>query len=546
VSPSTSSEYDAIVVGAGHNGIVASFYLARAGMRVLLLERGERVGGLSTRIEFMPGYIGSIPNSPGSLEKLVSDDMHLSDFGLSYVRPDPTVVIPFHGGKGFIGYRDRDTLKEEIARFSKRDSTAYFQVLRDIESFARELGVSVLEPPPSLAELTSRLTTAEQEDWFARLFFGSARDLVDSYMESDEMKAVLAMLAMIIGGVGPSTPGSAFGFLLRPMSMASSRVHGEDDPRNTPLRGSTGLPQGGMGAVTEAMARSATAAGVTILTEAPVASISMSEAGVSGVVLTDGREFRAPIVVSNANPKTTLMDMGDPELLPDPIRERLERTKMEGGAFKIGVALSGIPRFTFAKNRGLGDNDDLSSCQFRIAPTMDYLDDAWENARRGIPSPGPKVWGLIPSLTDPTLAPEGKHFLSLNVWYAPYTLAEGEWDARRRDDYARHCINTLAEYMPDLPGLVEDFVAYSPLDLEEKFGLTEGNQLHGDMNPGRMFSLRPVAGMSDYRTPIKGLYLCGSGVWPGGTVTGLPGRNSAHQVIRDWETEVGEPDLEVA
>ena len=261
-----------------------------------------------------------------------------------------------------------------------------------------------------------------------------------------------------------------------------------------------------------------------------MARIFVRDGRVRGVVTADGEEIRADLVLSNVNPKTTLLHMLEPGHIDDTLSMRLGRLKMEGGAFKVAIALDGIPRFADAP-------DDLvaqyATCQFRIAPSVEYLEAAYDDFKNGRPSSGPKLLGLVPTLTDPRLAPPGRHLLSLNVWYAPYHLRNGDgWDAEKHV-FAGRCIDRLAEYVPNLKDIIVDYRCFSPVDLEREFGLVEGHQLHGDMTPGHMFSLRPVAGLSNYRTPVAGLYLCGSGAWPGGFVSGIPGHNAAHQVLDD-------------
>lgn len=521
---------DAIVVGGGHNGLVAAHYLACHGLDVVVLERRNVVGGLCGPVEFFPGYRGAVTNSPGSLEPRIVQDMRLESFGLAFDKPDPTVVVPFPGARAFVGWRDSRKVHEGMRRFSAHDADAYHEVIGFFNDFARRMQVSMFEPPPTFAEVVSRFTTPADEADLAAVLFGSIRDFLDDRLESDEMKAVLAMLALAGGNGGPSTPGSCMGLLYRPLSLASMSIEAEHDPRQQPLRGSTGLPRGGMGSVGEAMERSIRAAGVTVRTDCAVTQITADAAGrVTGVVLDDGREFEAPIVLSNLNPKTTLLDLVEPANVDAALRERLQRRKMDGGAFKLALALDGIPRFAAAPSDQVRG---YAACQFRIAPSMDYLDRAYDDYKYGRPSRQPELWGLTPSVMDPSMAPPGRHLMSVNAWYAPYHLRDGDW-AQERDAFARRCIDTLAEFIPNIREIITDIRCFSPRDLEREFGLVEGNQIHGDMGPGGMFSFRPVPGVARYRTPVAGLYLCGSGAWPGGFVTGVPGHNAAQTALRD-------------
>ena len=522
-------KYDAIVVGAGHNGMVAAHYLATAGLQVLVVERRPWVGGITGPIESFPGYSSTVTNSPGSLEPKIVRDMELVKHGLKFVKPDPTVVVPFYGNRAFVGWRDPQKVRDGFAQFSKHDSVAYYDFIEFFNDFARRLGVSVFGAPPRFAEMASRIRTPKDEADFAEIMFGSIRDMLDARLESDEVKTILAMLAQASGNVGPSTPGSPMGLMARPMSLASSQMEGEDDPRKQPLRGSTGLPVGGMRAVAAAMASSLRATGVTIMTDAEVTAIRVDRDNrVEGILINDDREIDATIVLSNLNPKTTLLDLVPRETIGDEVSTGLQRLKMDGAAFKIVLALDDVPRFGFASDE---EYKQLASCQFRIGPSMDYLEKGYDDFKYGRPSEYPKLWGLVPTMTDPTLAPEGKHLMSLNVWYAPYNLKHGSWD-EQKDPFVKRCISVLSDFMPNIENIIDDVVAFSPLDLEREFGLLEGHQLHGDMTPGHMFSFRPLPQLSQYTTPIENLYLCGAGSWPGGFVSGLPGHNASHAALR--------------
>jgi phytoene dehydrogenase-like protein len=525
----STPRYDVVVVGGGHNGLVASHYLSSAGLRTLVVERRDEVGGMCSRIEFMPGYFGSITNSPGSLEPKVVQDMRLEEFGLRFHRPDPTVVVPLRDERVFVGWRDPSRVRRQLEDISVADTKAYYELTDFFTEFGRQMGVSLFAPPPSLADLVGRMATPKDEDDFARVFFGSIRDMVEERMDTDEIRTILCQIAVFAGNISPSTPGSPIGLLFRPLSLASSVIDAAHDPRRQPLRGSTGLPIGSMAAVGGAMERATLAKGTEIWKGRGVVAISTSGGQVTGVVLDDGTEVAAGAVVSNLNPKTTMLSLLEPGQIDDELRDRLARLKMAGGAFKVVAALDGVPRWRAAPADQV---DAYATCQFRIAPTIDYMEAAYDDFKFGRPSDGPKLMGLVPTMVDPSLAPPGKHLLSLNVWYAPYHLREGDW-ATEKHRFAERCFDRLAEYVPNIRSLVSDYRCFSPEDLEREFGLVEGHQLYGDMTPQHMFSLRPVAGLSDYRTPLAGLYLSGSGTWPGGFITGIPGHNAAQRVIGD-------------
>jgi len=522
--------FDAVIVGGGHNGLVAAHYLARAGMTVAVLERRPVVGGAVATVEYFPGYRSAITNSPGSVEPKIVADMELERFGLRWLKPDPSVLMPFPGGRLFVGWRDQARLREGIATtFSRRDAEAYAGVFEFFNDFARRLGVSLFEPPPSLAELAARLRTPEDEADFATVFLGSIRDFLEQRLETDEMRAAVALLSS--GGcTAPSTPGTPSALMLRPMSMVSSAARGEHDPRNQPLRGSTGLPLGGMGSIVEAMERALLHRGVTIRTGAEVARIMVgADNAVRGVALADGTEFLAPLVLSNLHPRTTLLDLLGGGDLPADLRARVAAIPDGGGCFKVVLAVNEPPLFAGAP---AAEAEAYSSCQFRIAPGIEYLERCHQDFIAGRSTHCPRLWGLVPSLTDPTLAPPGHHLVSVNAWFFPYHLAEGSWETER-EVMGERIVGILADYIPSLRRSIVARRFYSPVDIEREYGMPGGNFTHGDMTPAHMFGLRPLPGLSHYRMPVGGLYLCGSGAWPGGTVTGIPGHNAAQQVLRD-------------
>ncbi len=525
-----SNRYDAIVIGGGHNGMVAAHYLARSGLSVLVAERRHVVGGPCGPIEFFPGYRGAICNSPGSLEPKIVRDMELERFGLFFDKPDPAMVHPFPDGRAFVGWRDRSRVEAELGKFSERDIAAYHKIFEFFTNFGKTLGVSLFAPPPSLGEMVARLKSPKDEADFATIMFGNTRDFLDDRLESDEIKVLIALMSMFGGNYGPSSPGSLLALLQRPMSLNSMTVEAQHDPRVQPLRGSTGLPRGGMGSVAEAMACSITASGAVIRTEAAVIKVKVGAGDqAEGVVLADGEEIDAPLVLSNLNPKTTLLDLVDSRHLDEDLRTRLEGRRMRGCAFKAVLALGGLPRFRAAPVDAV---EAFAACQFRIAPSVDHLERGYEDAKNGRMSREPRIMGLTPSVMDPNLAPPGKHLMSLNCWHAPYHLEDGDWTTEK-DRFGQRIIDTVADYVPNLKDIIEDAFFYSPKDLEDEFGLVEGHQLHGDMTLASMFANRPVPGLADYRTPVGGLYLCGSGTWPGGFVSGIPGHNGSHQALAD-------------
>ncbi|MER7004797.1 NAD(P)/FAD-dependent oxidoreductase [Dactylosporangium sp. NPDC000555] len=526
----SGGEYDVAIIGGGHNGLVAGTYLAKAGLRTVILEQRDIAGGLTAPVEYFPGYTASITNSPGSLEPRIVAELSLADFGLRFVRPDPSLTYPFPGGTGFIGWRDRGRSLDQIAKFSRRDAERYYPFFAYLEEFAARLRANIFEAPPPFATVIGDIADARGEEMLSKIMFGSVQDLLDEWFESDEVKALIASVAIVANLAGPRSPGTVMRLLARPLSVRSAATIGADDPRRQVLRGSTGIPIGGMGTIAVAMTRAFTAAGGQLRLGARVAQLVTENGRIRAAVTTSGEEFRARVVLSNVNPMTTLLDLLPPDALPDEVRDRAARLPLHGSAFKVGLALDGIPRFAMA-----GDDTEaelLAGCQFRIAPSLEYMERAFDDAKYGRPSHGPMLWGLTPSVSDPSVTPEGRHVMSVNVFHAPYDLVGTTWE-QERSRFGMRCIDVLSEYIPNLKEIITDVRFWSPVDLESEYGLLRGNITHGDTLPAQMFSFRPLPGMADYRTPVQGLYLCGAGSWPGGSVTGVPGRNASMAVLAD-------------
>lgn len=521
-----SNDFDAIIVGGGHNGLVAAGYLAKAGHSVAVLESRSVLGGPVGTYEFIPGYKASFSNSPGSLDPKIVADLKLKKHGLRFLRPDPTLVHHFPSG-AFIGWRDRQAVARQLEALAPGEAERYRGLLEELEALARKLGISVYEPAPDLDQARQNLD-GEECDLFDAVFYGSLRDLLETRLQSKEAQALLAMVALNTTLAHPSEPGTAVGMMMRPLSMASTPPADENDLRQSALRGSTGLPVGGMGAFIDALEDFCLSKSVRIERNAPVAEIRRSGHRLTAVTAT-GDEYTASRLVSAINPQTTF-SLIDDAAIPEQMRTEINDLPMTGSACKMVFALDGIPSYA-----GLPDglsNRDAASTQLRICPSIDYIERQIEAVRQHRMVDAPLVWGLIPTLTSPGMAPEGRHMLSANVWHAPYQLAEGDW-ATRKDEFARNTLSALSDLMPDIQDRIIDMSIMTPPEIEAELGLVRSHITHGDMTGPHLFGPRPHARANDYRTPLPGLYLSGSGTWPGGYVTGLPGMNASRTVLED-------------
>jgi phytoene dehydrogenase-like protein len=508
------TDCDILLLGGGHNGLVAAAYLARAGLKVLVVERRDVLGGACVTEELFPGYrFSACSYICHLLQAKVIDDLGLREHGFEVYHLNPSRFCPALDGRSLLFWDDVERTQEEIGRRSARDAAAYPGWVAFWERAAGILHPYFLTAPPTLTEIAARVRGTADEAVFERLLTASMRDLVEEWFEDEAVRGALIQ-AQDAGD--PAAPGSALCYAYIKCNVFSRP---ED----------IGIVRGGMGGITQAMARAARAAGAEIRTGAVVECVLIEDGTARGARLTDGSEIRARVVVSNADPKRTFLRLVGAEHLPAAFVRQVERLKTDAAYLKFHAALSDLPDFS----RYLGPKHDprvLAST--KICPSVAYFAGSWEDARHGRLSRTPVMEVQIPSVCDPTMAPAGHHVMSIWSLYAPVRPREGTWDERRREA-GEHLIDTLAQYAPNLREILVDWSLFTPLDIERRVGMTDGNIRHLDIVPSQLFASRPLPGWANYRTPIAGLYLCGAGTHPGGEVTGAPGHNAARAVLAD-------------
>jgi len=518
---------DVIIIGGGHNGLVTAFYLAKAGFKPLILERRAQTGGAAITEEFSPGFrCSTLAHSAGPLLPEIVSDMQLARHSLKLAAPEVAVTALSPDGRALVLYNDVARAAQEISKFSAKDAERYPAFQQSLEKIGRVIGDALrLTPPniddPSRGDLWAMLQTGRalrklgKKDMYRLLRWGpmAVADLVAEFFETELLRATIAARGIFGTAMGPWSAGSSLVLLIR--------AAGDSHPA-----GSSFFAIGGTGAITQAMSAAANEAGAEIRTSAEVKEVRIKDGAATGAVLCTGEEIFAKAVISNADPRRTLLTLVDPTHLTPDFVMKLQNIRMQGTVAKVNLALSALPKFT-----ALNGNEASLRGRIHIGPEIDYLERAFDESKYGNFSPHPYLEVTVPSLTDPSLAPSGKHVMSIYMQYAPFKLKNADWDSQR-NALGETVVKTLAEYAPNLPALVEDGQIITPKDLETTYGLTGGHIFHGEIALDQFFTMRPLLDWARYNTPIQNLYLCGSGTHPGAGLTGGSGMNAAREIAK--------------
>jgi phytoene dehydrogenase-like protein len=532
-----SSERERVVIiGAGHNGLVAACYLAKAGLRPLVLERREVIGGATVTEEIHPGFrCPVLAHTEGPLLPHIARDLQLEQHGLEIIRPEVRVLALDADGRSLCIYNDPARTAHELEALSTQDAGSYTEFHASFSQIGRVLAPLLTMTPPDVEAVKGRdvwnygklgreFRRLGKRDAYRLLRWGpmAVADLVAEWFETELLRATVAARGIYGAFAGPWSAGTSVGLLLQ----AAADGHAVAP---------ASFVKGGMGALTEALAKAARAAGAEIRTGAAVERIQVREGRAATVLLSSGEEIAARAVVSNADPRRTFLSLVDSADLEPDFLVKIRNYRSLGSAAKVNLALARLPSFSGLKQSDLNGDAHLAG-RIHIGPDIDYLERAFDAAKYGDYSPQPYMDITIPSLTDNSLAPPGAHVMSIYIQYAPYHLKSGDWNARR-EEFGDQIIKTLSAYAPDLSELILARQVITPLDLEETYGLTGGHPLHGEPSLDQFFAFRPLIGWAQYRSPIKGLYLCGAGTHPGGGVTGAPGANASREIVKDLKTK---------
>jgi phytoene dehydrogenase-like protein len=523
-----------LIIGGGHNALITAFYLAKGGFKPTVLERREQVGGGATTEEFHPGFKAStLSHTLGPLRADIARDLQLERFNLHVIQPEPRVFAPAPDGRGLLFYNDAAKTAGALSHLSSKDSTRYTEFAEALESVAEIFGrITSITPPaidhPTPGDFWNLATTGfsvrglGKTGIFDLLRWGpmAAADFVAEFFDTELLRATIAARGIFGANLGPWSAGSAALLLLR----AAADAH--------PV-GSSAFPRGGLGEFSRALSEAAKAAGAEIRTSAKVREIRTKNGAVSGVVLADGEEIACAAVVSGVDPKRTFFELLDPANLDPVFAMRIKNFRIAGSVAKVHLALGDLPHFTSLSDTVASDGfREAVSGRIHIGHEIDYLEKAFDASKYGEISKAPVLDVTIPTLLDPSLAPEGKHVLSAYFQFAPYQLKTGTWQ-ERRGELANTVIKTLSAYAPKLPNLVESAHVVTPLDLETTYGFTGGHIFHGELALDQLFTMRPVLDWARYHTPVKGLFLCGSGTHPGNGLTGASGANAVKEIIHE-------------
>lgn len=524
-----NNKYDAIVIGGGHNGLVAAAYLARAGKKTLVLEKRHLVGGASVTEEVFPGFKYTVFSYVVSLFRPeIVRELNLPAHGLTILPLESTLTPTLDGKYLYRGADHYETLRN-IARFSQRDADAYDEYSRYMYFMAKAVKyiLGIIPPDPTkfspkdlkgLVDMARHFLGLSEDQLYvlAKLMTMSAADFVEQWFESEPLKATLSASGIIGTFMGPRSPGTAYVLLHHYMGEIDGAYR------------AWGFHKGGTGGLAEVLSRAAQAQGAEVRLNAGVLKVLTKDNRAYGVVLEDGEEILAPMVLSSLDPKQTFLRMVDPNLLPDDLVGAVRRFQTLGSSGKVNLSLDRLPELACLPGVGRHLAGAIS-----ISPNLDYIERAYDDAKYGNFSQNPYIDIIIPSMIDPDMAPPGKHVMSCFVQYAPYKLADGEWTEAKREAFGDAVVNTLAKFFPDIKDIILHRQVLTPVDVERMTGITEGNIFHGELNLSQLFFLRPAAGHAKYRTPIKGYYQCGSGTHPGGGIMGAPGRLGALEAMKD-------------
>lgn len=521
-------DYDALIIGAGHNGLTAAAYLARAGLRVLVLERRSVIGGAAGTEELFPGFkVNTGAFDAGLFLPEIVSELALEKHGLHFLESPAVVCALQPDGKELTLWRDKERSTEEIARFSEKDAGIYPAYLERVSRLAGILRLMEKQSPPNLPEtglrdllpwlrVGIRLKRLGDRDMmeFLRTLPMPASDFLDEWFESPTLKGALGSEAVMGGLVGPKSAGTSLLMLYQSSGSADGL------PASRSVRG-------GLGMLSHALAEAARQYKAEIRTEAPAAGILIEKGGAVGVSLEGGEKITAGAVLSSANPQHTYFDLIGASRLEVRLVREIKNIRMRASLARVNLALSDLPRFNSIRP----DDQERLSARLKICPSLDYLERAYDQAKFGSFSSRPYLNMVIPTLLDPGLAPQGNHLLSINVQFTPYKLAGTTWEDRR-EPFGDQVIDLLETYAPGIKGMVLHRQVLVPPDLECEYGLASGDIFHGQMSLDQLLFMRPVPGYPAYHTPIKNLYLCGSGSHPGGGVTGAPGYNASKEVLK--------------